>query len=291
MIYTLNSFLDRVYPQQKIHPQTSGRWSTTDPPLAQLPKKLRNIVMPDPGWEWIKFDFDQIEPRLGAALANDVPSLEWFAKGYDYHTLNMCDFLEIPFPPVLTKALHTNPECEEWRNRIHWEGDGDIRRKFAKSFSLRLDYGGDPASAGDVPGAKQLGFTKERLVRAANSFLAAHPAKAAYRNRIREEALRTRTIRTFNGRRRKLNGEPEDIVREAFNHPMQGGVADIFNLTLIRIYEELAGGVRWVSGMHDAQTWACREEQYEQCKAQISEIIHRPWNVYGVQVIFPASFD
>lgn len=290
MIYTPEVFVDRVFPDQKIHTQTSGRWSTTDPPLAQLPRTVKQIICPDPGWCWVKFDFDQIEPRLSAALANDVPSLEWFAKGYDYHTLNMCDFLEIEQPPDLIDP-HKAESCTEWRQKLEWGGKDDIRRKFAKSFSLRLDYGGDPGSAGDVPGAKHLGFTSARLVRAANSFLASHPAKAAYRRRIREEALRTRTIRTFLGRRRKLSGEPEDIIREAFNHPMQGGVADIFNLTLIRIRESLDPKVKWVVGCHDSQTWACLEQDYTYCRSVIQEIILQPWSVYGVSVVLPATFE
>lgn len=290
MIYTPEMFRDRVYPEQKIHPQTSGRWSTTDPPLAQLPKQVKGIICPDNGYQWIKFDFDQIEPRLSAALANDKPSLEWFSKGYDYHTLNMCDFLEIEFPPDLVDP-HKAANCEAWRQKLEWGGRDDIRRKFAKSFSLRLDYGGDPASAGDVPGAKHLGFTSSRLVRSANSYLAAHPAKAAYRRRIREEALKTRTIRTFLGRRRKLSGEPEDIIREAFNHPMQGGVADVFNLTLIRIREALHPRAKWVVGCHDSQTWSCLASDYDECKSVIQSIILQPWSVYGVSVVLPATFE
>ena len=57
----------RVYPRFATHTQACGRWSTTGPPLAQLPDFLRDIICPDPGEAWIAWDWSNIEPRLKQA--------------------------------------------------------------------------------------------------------------------------------------------------------------------------------------------------------------------------------
>lgn len=286
--------LDRITPQQKIHVQTSGRWSTTDPPLTQMPERIRDVVCADPGFPWVKYDFDQIEPRLNAALSGDKASLECFANNWDYHTLNTCDFLELTRPGDLVDP-HRGAAAQEWRDKYGWMGKGDIRRKFGKQFALRLDYGGEPKSAGDVPGAKQMGLGADALTRSANAFLMAHPEKARYRAYLKELAARVRIVRTFLGRRRLLHGEAREIIREAFNHPLQGGVTDIFNLLLIYIRATVPH-IRWVIGCHDSMTWRIPEAYFEQAVIHIYEILQTPWPIRDMTgtsrwVVFPATFD
>ena len=76
------------------HPwaQNTGRWSTVNPPLAQLPHSLREGLIPDKGWKWVEFDYSQIELRIIAALANDIPLLTAFEKGWDVHSFNATGF-------------------------------------------------------------------------------------------------------------------------------------------------------------------------------------------------------
>jgi DNA polymerase I-like protein with 3'-5' exonuclease and polymerase domains len=289
MILTPDMLLDRIYPEQKIHTQTNGRWSTTNPPLAQLPKGLRKIVCPAPGYKWIVFDLDQVELRLNAALSNDTPSLEAFANSWDIHTLNACDLFGFAYPSNRIDP-HTSDDTVEWRTVLNWEGKDDNRRVFAKRFVYRLDYGGDPARAGDIPGAKALGLTAKSLVAASRSYLLAHPAKAQWRQRVAEEARTTRTTRSWDGRRRKLSGSLDEIVREAFNHPMSAGTSGVFNRLVVTISEELPD-LHWVKGMHDSQTWSVKEELYEERRGQVKAIVHRPWNIAGVSLVLPGTFS
>jgi uracil-DNA glycosylase family 4 len=258
---------DRIHPQFKIHAQASGRWSTTDPPLAQLPKDLRDIICPDPGEVWIQWDWDQIELRLLAALANDAPYLEAFANGQDVHALNACSI----FGPATGVAA-----------------TDDLRRTFAKRFVYRLNYGGDPKLAGDIPGARQLGLGKADLVRASNRYLAAHPAMAAWRIRTAADARTTQLSRTFMGRRRRLLSGGKAAEREAYNHPMQGGVADILNLVTVEIKKRLPEA-SLVYTMHDAATWGVPRESVG-ALAVMKEVATRQWNIGGIDVSFPAKF-
>lgn len=279
---------ERIYPDQKIHAQASGRWSTTDPPLAQLPVDLRDIIYPDEGNVWLGWDWDQIELRINAGLTNDAPSLEAFAQGWDIHTLNACDIFNIPWPPHLAEP-HTHPLAEEWRSFHHWKGKDDARRVFAKRFVYRLDYGGEPQNAGDIPGAKLLGKARAGLVRASNNYLLAHPAKAAARREIARQAQETRQVRTFMGRLRVLMGHPGDIARAAMNHPMQGGVADIFNTTFVEL-QQRCPWLTYVYGMHDSQWWACPRSQVVATWPILRHVVARAWIINGQSVETPATF-
>jgi hypothetical protein len=278
----------RFYPDQLIHAQASGRWSTNDPPLAQLPSDLRDIVCPDPGQVWLGWDWDQIELRINAALSGDTPSIQAFAEGWDVHTLNSCDLFGLPYPPDRISP-HTSPECAAWRELVRWEGKDDLRRVFAKRFVYRLDYGGDPARAGDIPGAKALGLTAHLLVRASNRYLAQHPQKAEWRRKVALEATQTRISRTFAGRRRRLLGDSKKAIREAFNQPMQGGVVDIFNITFIQITERFPW-LRWVYGMHDSQNWSCPVADVGKTVGPLRDLVTQEWDIAGVRTRFPATF-
>jgi DNA polymerase-1 len=278
----------RFYPDQLIHAQASGRWSTNDPPLAQLPSDLRDIVCADPGTVWLGWDWDQIELRINAALSGDAPSIEAFAQDWDIHTLNACDLFGLPYPPNRVDP-HTAEDAAVWRELVRWQGKDDLRRVFAKRFVYRLDYGGDPARAGDVPGAKVLGLTSSLLVRASNRYLAQHPQKAEWRRQIATEATTTRISRTFAGRRRRLLGDGKKAIREAFNQPMQGGVVDIFNTTFIQL-KDACPWLEWAYGMHDSQNWACPVGRVTETLPKLRSIIEQEWDIAGIKTRFPATY-
>lgn len=280
-----NRIVERIYPTFKIHAQASGRWSTTDPPMAQLPADLRDIVIPDYGDVWIGWDWDQIELRLLAALANDRVYLDAFQNGYDVHVLNMCDLFGLARP-----TNRISPEQDlEWAANIKYEGKDDIRRVFAKRFVYRLNYGGDPKHAGDIPGVSVLGLRASDLVRASQRYLAAHPALAVWRTQVAASARSTGVSRTFLGRRRRLLGGGAGATREAYNHPMQGGVADILNLVTVRIGRELPGATLCYT-MHDSAWWAVPETDFETAYPAVRHIVEDVWDVQGVNVSFPATF-
>lgn len=310
---------DRVFPAYKIHAQASGRWSITDPPLGQLPNDLRDILCPDYGYAWVGWDWDQIELRILAALAGDEPYLEAFEKGWDVHTLNACAIFNLPIPEDRTGRHHDpvvvpddlvqgmanvdlltadmlreamregDVRVWEWQKLVGWRGKDDLRRVFAKRFVYRLNYGGDPRTAGDIPGAKQLGLGPSELSDASRRYLAAHPSMDSWRRRTAAAAQSTRESRTFLGRRRRLLGEGQGLVREAYNHPMQGAVSDIMNLTIVRIIER-APWMTMVHTMHDACTFDCPVDRYEESQKIAEEEAMRPWDVNGRTIIVPAKF-
>ena len=280
---------DTIHPKFLIHAQASGRWSTVDPPMAQIPKKLQGIVQPFEGEKWIEWDWDQIELRILAALSGDEIYEEAFSRGWDIHTLNACDVFGWTYPSNKGNP-HTSVEDEVWRQTILWGGKDDPRRRFAKVFIFRLNYGGEPKTATDIPGVKQLGLKASDLVRGSRQYLSRHPRIRQYWQTLESDAISKRESRTFMGRRRRLLVDGRNAIKRlAYNHPMQGGVSDIFNLTMVKIANALPNAI-FAYGVHDAQKWAVKEDDYDRAWQVAYDIVHEPWDVNGKKVIFPATF-
>lgn len=281
----------RVYPRFATHTQACGRWSTTGPPLAQLPDFLRDIICPDPGWAWIAWDWSNIEPRLKQAYTGSEYLKRVFDNGWDLHTLNFCAAFGYPIPPDLSsKTLHTSDANREWRQLVKWQGKEDIRRVFSKRLAYKLDYGGSPETAIQIPGAKQLGLTASKLRALGYAMLAADPHALVWRQRIITEAQRTRRVSTFTGRVRRLLGtDLRSIAREAINFPMQAGVSDIFNTTVIEVKRQCPW-VQFAWQMHDSVYWACPVERLDATTTTLKRVAERPFTIAGRDVCFPADF-
>jgi len=284
---------ERCYPRINIHPQATGRHSTTDPPLATLPSKLRGVVVPDLGQCWVGGDYDQQELRIFAAEARDDAFLQAFQEGYDIHTLNTCDLFDLPRPPDL-RDPHKSPQCTSWRAAVTWglgaEGPkDDVRRVFAKRFVYRLVYFALAGLAHTIPGAKALGIQAQEIDQRAIQFLSKHPAIPAYRRRIEYLAGTIGETRTWAGRRRACLKGREEAIRALGNHPMQGGGVDILNLTIIQVCRELPFA-SYAFGMHDSFYFALPVHQVTNDNIQhIYDIASQPRRINGLDVPFPLS--
>ena len=281
----------RIYPRFATHCQACGRWSTTCPPLAQLPDFLRDIICPDPGECWIGWDWSNIEPRLKQAYCGSEYLKRVFDNGWDLHTLNFCAAFGYPIPPDLgSRTLHTSSINESWRQLVKWQGKEDVRRVFSKRLQYKMDYGGSPETAIQIPGAKQLGMAASKLRTVGYNILQADPQAMAWRTRIISEAQRTRRVVTFTGRVRRLLGtDLRSIAREAINFPLQAGVSDIFNTTVIEVKRQCPW-VRFAWQMHDSLYWAVPAERASEGLSILRQIAERPFVIEGRQVCFPADF-
>jgi DNA polymerase I-like protein with 3'-5' exonuclease and polymerase domains len=281
---------DRIYPEVRIHVQETGRHSYVGPALSQYRGELTKLITPDVGTVWVGHDWSNIETWLLGYLANDEVILEAKRGNWDTHTLNYCDITGTPKPPMLTKALHAAPECAAWRERLKWKGEDDDRRVFAKRFVYRLHYRGRPENAGDIPGARALGFDKTRLVDASQKYLARHPALVAYWQKIERQAAQYGIVYSFMGRPRRLTSpHPNARAREACNDPMQAGVADIYITTALKV-RRAAPYARLVFGSYDSQWWQVPAEREAEFAEVYKVIVQRGFEINGQEASFPASF-
>lgn len=287
---TVLGLRERIYPETRQHVQASGRPSIVKPAMQQLRKETETIVWPDINTTWVCFDWSNIETWLLGVFANDPLILEAKAKDWDTHTLNFCDITGTAYPPVLTKALHSIPECAPWRAALNWKGEDDDRRVFAKRFVYRIHYRGNPKYAGDIPGAKALGFNATRLVEASERYLAAHPAIPAYWAQMEHEIDQHSVVYAPGEMPRRLTSlYPNARYREGCNHPMQGGVAWVYNSTRLAIHKA-APWAEFMYGKHDSQIWQVPTERADEFETLIRPIVQREFLVSGQSVSFPATF-
>lgn len=221
-------------------------------------------------------------------------NLQGLPTEWDTHTVNMCDLLGYP-SPVSKYDPHNGGEDEAWRTVLKWMGKDDLRRRFAKVFVFRLIYRGDPRFSGDIPGAKQLGLDGKKLVEAADRWLLPHSAIRAYWARI-DEQIRTKGFtQTWTGRKRRYMSIgpdkviPTGVFREGANHPIQGAVADLKNITML----ELLHRCDWLTlakEQHDAFWLECPVEREQETWPIYQEVVQRERVIEGVRMKFPAEF-
>jgi DNA polymerase I len=281
---------ERVYPDFKPYAQANGRWSTTNPPLAQLPEHLKTIIMPDDGYVWVEMDWDAIEARIMAYTSDDPVLIEAMENDYDLHTINVCDLFGYDRPSDLVDP-HQSLVDTAWREKYSWEGKGDKRRMFAKRFMFSLFYGKDPKNAPTIPNAKKLGLKNAELVSAAQRWLTLHPKISAWQRETKRQAVNTGEVRTFLGRRRKLfTWKHQDRVREAFDFPLQAAVSDIMNATVIGLERLLEEHGHLVYTVHDSIKVAVKEDKFDQFFPSIKAIVERPWSINKHHVGFGATY-
>lgn len=88
-----------------------------------------------------------------------------------------------------------------------------------------------------------------------------------------------------------LHASGKEIVRAAFDYPMQAGGAEMFNETVIALKEKYGDLIRFVYGMHDSQWWAIHESIWnEQTKVEIADIVEREWLINGQKVRIKGTF-
>ncbi|MGK2929630.1 MAG: DNA polymerase I [Acidimicrobiales bacterium] len=239
------SLLQDVQPDDRIHAtfnQTvarTGRLSSDNPNLHNIPvrsemgKEFRQAFVPCEGYTLLVADYNQIELRCIAHLAEDPGLIDAFESGTDIHTE--------------TAARVFGVELDEVKS--------DQRAK-AKMVSYGLAYGMEAYGLGqrlNIP-------TKEASV-ILDAYFAAFPNVHEYMDRVVEEARTRGYTETLFGRRRQIPELSSSNVRirqagerQAMNAGIQGLAADIFKVALVRLdqaLEDSGVGTRIVLQVHD----------------------------------------
>ncbi len=279
---------DRIYPDILIHSQKTGRWSYLDPPIAQLPKDLRDLVIPDPGEVWINWDWSAIEPRILEAYCKSKILKAAFDEGIDLHTWTVCSIFGYDFPPNLQDVM--GPDNAEWRTKYKWKHSNDPRRVFAKTARYEMYYGGTGHNAAEA--AALYGLDSKLLKRACGNLVSADPEYYIWRLGLEDTIKRTRVLRTFMGRPRRFLKGGNKMVREGLDQPMQGGVSDIANTTVVMLASLGIPTLQYAWGLHDSQYWhISRPLVTRELLQRIKDVAARPHSINGRITQFPIDMS
>ena len=245
------------------HGTFTGRFSSSDFNYQNLPKKyhyetdgqtfdfnFRNAVTVPDGWWGLGFDISQGELRIIAAEAGETSMLEAFEHGEDLHALTASRLLHISMDEVYAGG--------ELFGKT-WLPESGGFRPFGKMLNFALGYQLTVQGLAD-----RLGCSVEEAQEAWNDYFAAYPHIAAW---TLETVARSKVDGcTFSrlGRRHPIWAYESDKSwiyaggeRTAGNAPIQGGLADMMKLIMIRCHAALAKAdlldvVRMVMNIHDA---------------------------------------
>ncbi|MDA2966916.1 MAG: DNA polymerase I [Actinomycetota bacterium] len=240
----------------------TGRLSSDQPNLHNIPTRteegrvFRTAFVAAPGSELMVADYNQIELRCIAHLANDPGLIEAFTSGQDVHSATAARVFGI---------AQTDVSYEQ--------------RSKAKMVSYGLAYGMEAFGLG-----QRLGIRTDEAAEILNAYFAAFPNVQAYMDRTVAEAKTRGYTETLFGRRRRIP-ELENSnfrirqagERQAMNAAIQGLAADIFKIALIRIDAALSEaklGSRLVLQVHDEVIVEVPHVERDQVEKLVLGIMH-----------------
>jgi len=198
----------------------TGRLSSDRPNLHNIPVRteegrvFRTAFVPRAGCEFLVADYNQIELRCIAHLADDPGLITAFTDGRDVHNATASRVFGV----------------EETQVSIE-------QRSKAKMVSYGLAYGMEAYGLG-----QRLGIPTDEAATILDSYFAAFPNVHAYMERTVAEAKARGYTETLFGRRRRIPelDSPNFRIRQAgerqaMNAGIQGLAADIFKIALIDI--------------------------------------------------------
>ncbi len=217
----------------------TGRLSSDQPNLHNIPvrseegRQFRRVFVPAPGHVLLVADYNQIELRCIAHLAEDPGLIAAFTERQDIHTATAARIFAVD-PSAVTIA----------------------QRSKAKMVSYGLAYGMEAYGLG-----QRLNIPTEEAAEILAAYFAAFPNVKAYMERTVIEARKRGYTETLFGRRRPIpelqssNWRIREAgERQAMNAGIQGLAADIFKVALVRLDDALEGGdfdARLVLQVHD----------------------------------------
>ncbi|MGI8686982.1 MAG: DNA polymerase, partial [Thermomicrobiales bacterium] len=226
----INPETGRVHPSFNQAVASTGRLSSTDPNLQNIPirtevgREVRHAFVAGNTPETTIFDgepavllacdYSQIELRIFAHVSRDESLLEAFREGRDIHTATAAEMFDMPYESV----------------------DPDTRR-LAKTVNFGIIYG---ISAFGL--ANSAGIAQARARDYIKIYFERFPGVKRLTDSIREEALEKGYVSTLLGRRRyfpELQSRNPQVrqaaERAAMNAPIQGTAADIVKRAMIRV--------------------------------------------------------
>lgn len=202
----------------------TGRLSSSNPNLQNIPmrtdigREIRKAFVAGRGKKILSADYNQIELRIIASLANDAKMINSFKKGEDIHTRTAADINEIPLDKVAKKDRYA-----------------------AKAINFGIIYG-----MGYVSLSKYADIPREQAQDFIDRYFNLHTPIHNYLEETKEIARKQGYAETIFGRRRffpEISSSQNQVraaaERAAVNHPIQGTAADLMKLAMIEIYKGL----------------------------------------------------
>ena len=250
---------ERVHTSFLLAATNTGRLASSDPNLQNIPiksedgKQIRKAFIAEKKNILISADYNQIEMRILADMANVKNLKEAFKNDEDIHSLTASQVFNVEIHKV----------------------DSELRRK-AKAINFGIIYGITQYGL-----AKQISVSNQEALEFINSYFRKFPEIKDYMNTTIKTCRKNGYVNNIFGRRIHLRGINDKNFsirsfqeRAAINAPIQGSAADIIRLAMIKIDKlivEKKIEAKMLLQIHDELIFECKEDDNEYIKKIIKK--------------------
>lgn len=255
----VQAFLDLRDVDDRLHPMIGGlqartaRMSISKPPLQQLPSgdwKIRRALIADPGQTIIAADYQAVEMRVLAALAEE---------------------------PTMTKAILDGEDLHSFTARmVYGEEFTKAHRKISKAVGFGKVYGGGAATI-----QRQTGAPMDSVREALAGYDRTFPGIKRFAKRLQSRAeYGKKEVVTVSGRHLPLD---RDRLYAATNYVVQSTARDLLAQAIVDIFD--AGlGDHLILPVHDELIAQAPTPEAEEVIHEIGRLMETP-DFLGVPIL------
>ena len=256
----INPNTKRVHTSFLLAATTTGRLASSDPNLQNIPiksedgKDIRKAFVAEKEFKLISADYNQIEMRILADLADVKELKKAFKNNEDIHSLTASQLFNIDIKKI----------------------DQNKRRK-AKAINFGIIYGISQYGL-----AKQINVSNNEAEDFLNAYFFKFPEIKNYMESTIKFCRKNGYVNNIFGRRSHFNGINDKNFsvrnfqeRAAINAPIQGSASEIMRMAMIRIskrFEEIKNlKSKILLQIHDELIFEVHKEQVNKCSKIIQE--------------------
>ena len=258
----INNKTKRVHTSFLLAATNTGRLASSDPNLQNIPikseygKEIRKAFIAEKGNVLISADYNQIEMRILADMADVKELKKAFKNNEDIHSLTASQVFNVPIKKV----------------------NEDLRRK-AKAINFGIIYGITQYGL-----AKQISVSNQEALDFINAYFKKFPEIKDYMNSTIKSCRTNGYVNNIFGRRIHLRGINDKNFsvrsfqeRAAINAPIQGSAADIIRLAMIKLDQLIDTDKKFKTKMllqiHDELIFECSKSDKEYVQKIIKDIM------------------
>ena len=258
----LNPKTKRIHTSFLLAATTTGRLASSDPNLQNIPiktddgREIRKSFIAEKGHTLVSADYNQVEMRILAEIADVKELKKAFVNNQDIHSITASQVF----------------------NKKTKEVDKDMRRK-AKAINFGIIYGISQYGL-----AKQIGVSNVEAEEFLNSYFIKFPEIKDYMNETIKFCRKSGYVNNIFGRRTHLSGINDKNYnvrnfqeRAAINAPIQGSASEIMRLAMIRLNEKFSeyniDYVKILLQIHDELIFEIKSSKVNEISKIIREIM------------------
>ncbi len=255
----INKKTKRVHTSFLLAATNTGRLASSDPNLQNIPiktsdgREIRKAFVAEKNNILISADYNQVEMRILADIADVKELKKAFKDNQDIHALTASQVFDVPISKV----------------------NEDYRRK-AKAINFGIIYGITQYGL-----AKQISVSNQEALDFINSYFKKFPEIKDYMNSTIKTCRKQGYVTNIFGRRIHLRGINDKNFsvrsfqeRAAINAPIQGSAADIIRLAMIKIDKDLEdkkNKAKMLLQIHDELIFECLKQDENKIKKIIKD--------------------